>query len=81
MPVTVRVVPVPVTLKLPGIRVRVHVPVAGRPLTATLPVESAQVGWVRAPITGAPGVSGCALITTFADEGEMQPSAFVTVNV
>lgn len=81
IPVTVRVDPVPVTLKLPGKRVRVHVPEAGRPLSATLPVESAQVGRVMAPITGAPGVSGCALITTFPDAGEIQPSAFVTVKL
>ena len=41
---TVRVVPVPVIGTLPGIRVSVHVPVAGSPLSATLPVDSAHVG-------------------------------------
>jgi hypothetical protein len=80
-PVTVRVVPVPLIATPPGERVRVHVPVAGSPLIATLPVESAQVGWVIVPITGAEGVSGCALITTLADAGDMQPSELVTVKV
>lgn len=80
-PVTVRVVPVPLTATPPGDRVRVHVPVAGSPLIATLPVERAHVGWVRVPITGADGVSGCALMTTLADAGDIQPSELVTVNV
>ena len=81
IPDIVRVVPVPVTDTLPGVRVRVHVPVAGSPLKAALPVESAQVGCVSAPTTGADGVSGCALITTFADDGEVHPNALVTVKV
>lgn len=78
---TVRVAPVPDMVTLPGVRVRFHVPASGRPLSATLPVESAQVGWVMAPTTGAVGVAGWALMTTFADAAEMHPSAFVTVNV
>jgi hypothetical protein len=36
--------PVPVVVTDPGVRVRVHVPVKGRPLSATLPVASAHVG-------------------------------------
>jgi hypothetical protein len=78
---TVRVAPVPVIETLPGIRVRVQVPVAGSPLSATLPVESAHVGWVTVPIIGAAGVSGWALITTFADAAEIHPFAFVTVKL
>ena len=78
---TVRVVPVPVTETFPGNRVRVHVPVAGSPLSATLPVDSAQVGWVRSPITGAVGVSGWALITTFEEVAETHPFALVTVKL
>ena len=81
MATTVRVVPVPLIVTLPGIRVRVHVPVAGRPLRATLPVDRAHVGWVMVPTTGAAGVSGCALITTLDDAAETQLRAFVTVKV
>ena len=56
-PVTVPVVPLPV--KEPeGEPVTVHVPEAGKPLKATLPVASAQVGWVITPTVGAEGVAG-----------------------
>ena len=37
-------VPVPVVVTDPGLRVSVHVPVEGNPLRATLPVDNAQVG-------------------------------------
>jgi hypothetical protein len=37
-------VPVPVLVTLPGVLVNVHVPVAGKPLKATLPVAKLQVG-------------------------------------
>ena len=43
--------PVPVVVP-PGVLVRVHVPVAGRPVRVTLPVATAQVGWVIAPTAG-----------------------------
>ena len=79
--VTVRVVPEPFIVTLPGIRVRVQFPVAGRPLRATLPVDRAQVGWVIVPTTGAAGVSGWALITTLDEAAETQPRALVTVKV
>ena len=72
-------VPVPVVVVPPGVRVNVHVPLEGKPLSTTLPVARAQVGWVMVPATGADGVTGCVLITTFDDEVDIQPSAFVTV--
>ena len=78
---TVRVAPVPVRDMFPGIRVRVQFPVAGKPLRATLPVERAQVGWVMSPTTGAVGVSGWALITTFDDDADKHPFALVTVKL
>jgi hypothetical protein len=78
---TVRVAPVPVIETFPGIRVRVQLPVAGKPLSATLPVDRAQVGWVMSPTTGAVGVSGWALITTFDEAAETQPLALVTVKL
>ena len=44
IPVTVREVPVPVIVAGPGVRVRVQVPLAGNPLSKTVPVETAQFG-------------------------------------
>ena len=35
----------------------------GNPLSTTLPVAAAQVGWVMLPIVGANGVAGTELIT------------------
>jgi hypothetical protein len=78
---TVTVVPVPVVVTPPGDRITVHSPVSGSPVNTTLPVDIAQVGWVMVPIVGAVGVGGCALIVTFAEEGDTQPAADVTVKV
>jgi hypothetical protein len=79
-PVIVLVVPVPVTATAPGLLVNVHVPEDGNPLNATDPVGAAQVGWVIAPTTGAAMV-GTALTTTFAENGDVHPAAFCTVNL
>jgi hypothetical protein len=65
----------------PGVAVTVHVPDAGSPLKAALPVAVVQVGWVMAPTTGADGVAGCALMIALSDEAEVQPAALVTVKV
>ena len=72
-------VPVPVVVVPPGVLVSVQVPDAGRPLNTTLPVASAQVGWVIVPTTGAEGAAGAASITTLPEEGETHPDALVTV--
>ena len=37
-------VPVPVLVTPPGFLVTVHVPLSGRPVSTTLPVETAHVG-------------------------------------
>ena len=50
----------------------------GNPDNTTLPVATAQVGWVMVPTMGAEGVTGCAFITIFAERAEIQPAAFVT---
>ena len=65
----------------PGVLVNVHVPLPGKPLNATLPVATEQVGWVIVPTPGAEGDVVCALIITFPDAGETQPEALVTVKV
>ena len=67
----------PVPLIPPGLSVQV--PAAGNPFNTTLPVAVEQVGWVIAPIVGADGAPGAALITTSADAAELHPEASVTV--
>lgn len=74
-------VPVPVEVVPPGDFVRVHVPVEGKPLSTTVPVASAQVGWVIVPTTGAVGVDGWVLITIFPLDVDVQFVLFVTVYV
>ena len=80
-PEIVVLVPVPVVIVPPGVLVRVHVPVTGKPLSTTLPVATVQVGWVIAPGKGGVGIDGLALITTLADADEVHPDALVTVKV
>jgi hypothetical protein len=80
-PDIVVLVPDPLVVTAPGLRVNVHVPLEGNPLSTTLPVETMHVGWVIVPTTGADGVTGCALITTLDDDVEVHPSEFVTVYV
>ena len=74
-------VPVPVEVIPPGLLIRVHVPVEGRPLITTLPVDDVHVGAVIVPIVGADGVTGCEFITILEDATDIQPTAFVTVYV
>jgi len=50
-------------------------------VSETLPVATRHVGSVIVPATGADGVDGWTFITAFADAGDVQPSAFVTVKV
>jgi hypothetical protein len=73
------VVPDPVVVVPPGVLVKVQLSVAGKPFNITLPVETLQVGWVIVPTIGAVGVVGWVLITTLADEDEIQPEVLVTV--
>ena len=75
----VTVVPDPVVVIPPGFLVKVHVPEAGNPLKATLPVPTVQVGWVIVPITGAAGGPGIELITTSAKTGEVHPAVLLTL--
>jgi len=69
---------VPVPAIDPGLIVQLP---AGKPFNTTLPVANAQVGCVIVPTVGAPGVEGCALMTTLPDAGEVHPAALVTVYV
>ena len=71
----------PVEVTAPGFLVRVHVPEEGRPLRATLPVGTAQVGWVLVPQQVPLEQRDTALITTLPVAGETHPEALVTVKV
>jgi hypothetical protein len=72
---------VPVVVVPPGVLVIIQLPDAGKPLNTTLPVATAQVGWVIVPTVGAVGDDGWAVITTLAEAGEIQPEELVTVYV
>jgi hypothetical protein len=78
---TIVLIPLPVVVMLPGVRVNVQVPVEGSPLNWTLPVAAEQVAGVTDPTIGADGVTGCGFMTTLADEAEEQLFGMVTVNV
>ncbi len=80
-PEIIEEVPVPVVISPPGFRVRVQVPVAGKPFSTTLPVATVHVGCDIVPTAGGAGIDGFALITTLAEAGEIQPDALVTVKV
>jgi len=71
--------PVPVFSMPPGLRINVHGPVAGSPLSITLPVDRKQVGGVIVPATGVEGVDGGTGITTFAEKADVHPGSFVIV--
>jgi hypothetical protein len=55
---TVVVIPLPVTVTLPGVRVNVHAPLVGNPLRTTLPVGTSALGCVIVLIMGGLGVAG-----------------------
>ena len=74
-------VPLPVIVVEPMDSVTVHVPAAGKPLRATLPVATAHVGCVMAPTVGADGVTGCALTTALPEALDVHPDALVTLKV
>ena len=57
-PVIVVEVPVPEVVTPPGLRITVHVPPDGSPLSTTLPVATTHVGCVMVPTTGGVGVGG-----------------------
>jgi hypothetical protein len=81
MLVRVVVTPVPVVVAPLGLRVNVHVPVAGKPLRTTLPEGARQVACMTVPIEGTVGVVGAALMTIFMEGDDVQPAELVTVKV
>ena len=79
-PLKVAVVVLPVMVAPPGLAVTVQL-LAGRLLSATLPVDTAQVGWVIVPMVGGGEVVGCVFTTALPDEADTQPEALVTGKV
>ena len=68
------VVLVPVPVIAPGLIV--HVPVAGRPVSTTLPVVAEhETGWVIVPGIGAVGAVGASLMITSADACDIHPGS------
>ncbi len=80
-PVIVMLAPEPVRCTPSGVLVNVQVPVAGRPLKVTLPVDTAQEGCTINPTTGIGRPAGCPGINTSSDVGETQLEAFLTVKL
>lgn len=70
----------PVVVTAPGFLVTVQEP-DGNPLKLTEPVAKAQVGCVMEPTTGFDGVDGCEFTTTSPVAKDIQPAAFLIVNV
>ena len=67
-------VPVPVPVMAPGLMVQV--PVAGRPLSTTLPVVAAHdEGCVIVPTIGSSGADGAGLITISEDALDIHPGS------
>jgi hypothetical protein len=77
---TIVLIPLPVVVMLPGVRVNVQVPVEGSPLNWTLPVAAEHVEGVTDPTTGA-CVTGCGFMIALPDKAEEQLFGMVTVNV
>ena len=73
--------PVPVVVTLSGLRVKVHVPVLGKPFRTTLPVATVHVGCVILPIEGALKTEGAGFMTILGVGREAQPEALVTLTV
>jgi hypothetical protein len=64
-----------------GLRVKVHVPVLGKPTNTTLPNVSVQDGCAIGPTVGRGGLPIGALITTLAEAKDVQPVELLTENV
>lgn len=69
------VVPVPVVVAPPGLRVRVQVPEEGRFVSSTLPVDVPQSGWVMVPREGMPIRASVKLAASEPDRGSVASSS------
>ena len=78
-PEIVVLVPVPMVVTPLGLRVKVHVPVFGKPFNTTLPVATVQVGCASVFTEGVLGLPALELRTIFSVVDDIQPPVFVTV--
>jgi hypothetical protein len=80
-PVIVVLGPLPVDVTVPGYRIKVQVPEAGKPDNSTLPDGKAQVGDLIVPTDGAGGIIGCGFIRTLEEGKDEHPAELVTTKV
>lgn len=64
--------PLPVVTIPPGVRVNVHVPDVGKPLSCTLPLASEHLDGIIVPTKGGEGTGGGGLMTALFEGGEVQ---------
>lgn len=80
-PEILTLVPVPVVVIPPGLRVRVHVPFEGKPLNVTLPVATEHDGLVIVPTTGAEGLSFTVIVYVAFAAAQCEPKGLLVVTV
>ena len=74
----VAVVPLPAIA--PGLMI--HIPVAGKPISITLPVVAIhEAGCETVPTIGAVGAAGAGLMITLADSADIHPASLVTLKL
>jgi hypothetical protein len=74
-------VPDPLVTIAPGLRVKLHVPVAGKPLRTTLPVPTAHVRFVIVPIAGAAGIAFTVKANVATPGRQSPPTGLLVVTV
>jgi hypothetical protein len=82
-PETVVLIPVPLVIMPPGLRVSVQVPVGGNPFITTLPVATVHVGLVIVPTEGVAGFASTVrvYVATPAIQGVSKGLSVVTVMI
>jgi hypothetical protein len=65
----------------PGLRVKLHVPVAGKPLRTTLPVPTAHVRLVIVPMIGAAGMAFTEKVYVATPGRQSPPTGLFVVRV
>ena len=80
-PAIVVLVPVPVVMTLSGYLVNSQAPEAGSPERITLPVGTAQVGWIMAPGIGGAGTGLTVSVYTASAASQGSPSGLFVVIV
>lgn len=77
----VALVPLPVVVSPPGLRVIVQVPEEGKPFKITLPVDTVQVGCVIVPTEGGEGVELTVKVYVAVAAAQGAPRGLLVVTV